>query len=64
MPPLLVYAAGAVLAGLGYRFLKSEWRRVNRELDENEKVAKVDDGQKPARTLRRDPESGVWRERA
>jgi hypothetical protein len=58
MPPLVLYAAGVALAGLGLRFLKQEWRRVNDQLDRYEGLKNTP---KPDRTLKRDPQSGEWR---
>jgi hypothetical protein len=60
MPPVLIYIAGAVLAGMGMRFLKKEWRRVNDELDRQEGIKGVRHPAK-APTLRKDPRSGEWR---
>ncbi len=59
MPALLVYAAGAVLVGIGYRVFKKEWQRINRELEEQD-VAHSQPVPPPAKTLRRDPKTGVW----
>ena len=60
MPPLLVYAAAAVLVGLGMRFVKNEWRRVNGELDRSEQLKSTPQPE-TRHTLKKDPHSGEWR---
>lgn len=58
MPPLIPFVAAAASTVVLLRFLRSEWRRVNDELDRAEAAE-----QPPPRaaTLKRDPASGQWR---
>ncbi|WP_020180237.1 hypothetical protein [Methylopila sp. M107] len=58
--PLLVVAAAAAGAAIGYKALKREWARVNSRLDEAEKVeAETNKANRP--TLKKDKASGEWR---
>jgi hypothetical protein len=58
MPPLIPFVAAAAGTVVLMRFLRSEWRRVNDELDRAEAAE-----QRPlkAPTLKRDPATGQWR---
>jgi hypothetical protein len=60
IPPLIGWALGALGAAVVAKMITKEWRRVNDELHPREPVAEA-----PARekipTLRRDPQSGVYR---
>jgi hypothetical protein len=59
IPPVIAWTVGAIGAVVMSKLLAREWRRVNDELDDRERAAKVrvqDRG-----TLRRDPASGVYR---
>ncbi|GLK76621.1 hypothetical protein GCM10008171_18750 [Methylopila jiangsuensis] len=60
MPPFLVIAAAAAGAVYGAKALRREWRRVNRALDESERLREADERDlRP--TLRRDPATGEYR---
>jgi hypothetical protein len=59
MPPLILWALGAVGAAFAGRFLYKEARRVNAELHPDQ-PAPADEREK-ARKLERDPETGVYR---
>jgi hypothetical protein len=62
LPPLVIWALGAVGAAALARFVKHEWQRVNAELHPRAKAAatdRVDRDRLP--TLRRDPITGVYR---
>ena len=60
IPPLIGWALGALGATVVAKVLVRQWRRVNAELHPGEPIAEA-----PARetipTLRRDPQSGVYR---
>jgi hypothetical protein len=56
MPPVLLGVALATGAVLAARLVRREWKRVNRELE----AARSEPG---SATLRRDPDSNVWRPR-
>ena len=60
VPPLIGWALGALGAAVVAKLLAREWRRVNDQLHPDEPIAEG-----PARdkipTLRRDPQSGVYR---
>ena len=59
MPPLIIWALGAVGAALTGRWLYKESRRVNAELHPDER-APVDEPDN-VRKLERDPDTGVYR---
>jgi|307.fasta_scaffold1062119_1 hypothetical protein len=62
IPPLVIWALGAVGATALARFVRHEWQRVNAELHPREKAPssdRVDRDRLP--TLRRDPITGVYR---
>ena len=59
MPPLILWALGAVGAAFAGRWLFKESRRVNAELHPDE--AKPVDVHEAVRKLERDPETGVYR---
>jgi len=62
IPPLVVWALGAVGAAVLARFVRSEWQRVNAELHaRNTKASaeRIDRDQLP--TLKRDPVTGIYR---
>jgi hypothetical protein len=58
MPPLIPFVAAAAGTVVLVRFLRSEWRRVNDELD---RVQEAEERPAPAATLKRDPRTGDWR---
>jgi hypothetical protein len=60
MPPLILWAAGAIGAFALARILARASRKVNAELDELRRGGAVE---KPAERLEQDPESGVYRPR-
>jgi hypothetical protein len=59
IPPLVIWALGAVGAAALARFVKNEWQRVNAELHPRERAPSPDRDRLP--TLKRDPVSGVYR---
>jgi hypothetical protein len=61
IPPLVIWALGAVGAAALARFVRHEWRRVNAELHPREKASsdRFDRDRMP--TLRRDPRTGIYR---
>jgi hypothetical protein len=56
MPPLILWAIGAVGAAIAGRWLYREGRRINAELHPDERVDET-----PLRTLERDPQTGIYR---
>ena len=60
MPPLILWALGAVGAAIVGRWLYRETQRVNAELHPEEKPAPADE-RASARKLERDPQTGVYR---
>lgn len=58
MPPLILWALGAVGAAVAGRLLYNEVRRVNAELHP-EPHPPVDE--RPMRKLERDPKTGIYR---
>jgi hypothetical protein len=57
MPPLIIWALGAVGAAVAARWLVKEARRINAELHPAEPVPERDG----AKHLVRDPKTGVYR---
>jgi hypothetical protein len=60
MPPLVPFAVASVVAGLGLRWARREWRRINHALDRERSAADLS-GRGELPTLRRDPATGNWR---
>lgn len=60
MPPLILWAAGAIGALALARLLAAAARKVNAELDDIRRDRAVE---KPVEQLERDPESGAYRPR-
>ena len=60
MPPLILWALGAIGAAITGRWLYKESRRVNAELHP-EQTKPIDET--PLRKLERDPQTGVYRPR-
>lgn len=60
MPPLIIWAAGAIGALALTRILAGAARKVNAELDE---IRRGNVAEKPIEKLERDPESGAYRPR-
>jgi len=60
MPPVIVWAIGAVGAAYAIKLAKREWRRVNAELDRMKAQPVREPDRAGLPTLRRDP-SGVYR---
>ena len=60
MPPLIIWALGAIGAAIAGRWLYKESRRVNAELHPEPRTP-VDET--PMRKLERDPQTGVYRPR-
>jgi hypothetical protein len=56
MPPLILWALGAIGAAVAGRWVYKEARRVNAELHPEQPADEL-----PARKLERDPETGVYR---
>ena len=65
LPPVIAWTLAAVGAVAFSKVLVREWRRVNAELDAQERNSSVGAAEPVARdelpTLRRDPHSGVYR---
>jgi hypothetical protein len=60
LPPVIAWTLAAIGVAALSKVLAKEWRRVNAELDANERAAEpVARDHLP--TLRRDPHSGVYR---
>jgi hypothetical protein len=59
IPPVIAWTIGAIGAVVMSKLLAREWRRVNAELDAQERAAEV--RPQEVRTLRRDPVTGVYR---
>ena len=59
MPPLILWALGAVGGAIAGRWLYREAQRINAELHPEQRGA-VDE-RESARNLERDPESGIYR---
>ncbi len=60
LPPVIAWTLAAIGAVAVSKVLAREWRRVNAELDAQKRAAEaVARDQLP--TLRRDPQSGVYR---
>jgi hypothetical protein len=57
MPPVILWALGAIGAAVVGRWLAKEARRVNAELHPEEPI----DERASARKLERDPQTGVYR---
>jgi hypothetical protein len=60
MPPVILWALGAVGAAVVGRWLSKEARRINEELHPAEPVTPVDE-RATAPKLERDPQTGVYR---
>jgi len=62
LPPLVIWALGAVGAAALARFVRHEWQRVNAELHPRQKASSSDRVDRDRlQTLRRDPITGVYR---
>jgi len=62
IPPLVIWALGAVGAAALARFVRNEWQRVNAELHPREKAAAADRSDRERLpTLKRDPVTGIYR---
>ena len=59
-PPLIAWTLGAVGAVFMSKLLARQWRRVNDELEAHARAAEQMRPQE-VRTLRRDPQTGVYR---
>jgi HAMP domain-containing protein len=60
LPPVIAWTLAAIGAVAVSKVLAREWRRVNAELDAQERASQaVARGELP--TLQRDPQSGVYR---
>jgi hypothetical protein len=57
MPPLIVWALGAIGAAVAARWLVKEVRRINAELHPSEPIVEREN----AKQLVRDPKTGVYR---
>jgi hypothetical protein len=60
MPPVILWALGAVGAAVVGRWIAKESRRINAELHPAEPATPVDE-RATARKLERDPQTGVYR---
>ena len=56
MPPLILWALGAIGAAVAGRWVYKEAQRINAELHPEQPTDEL-----PARKLERDPETGVYR---
>jgi hypothetical protein len=63
LPPLFVWALGAMGAAAAAKVAVQEWRRVNAELDQVKETGATPPKSEPVTELRRDPETGVYRPR-
>lgn len=63
LPPLFVWALGAMGAAAAAKVAVQEWRRVNAELDKVKNAAVAPPESEAVTELRRDPETGVYRPR-
>ena len=63
LPPLFVWALGAMGAAAAAKVAVQEWRRVNAELDQVKETGITPPESEPVTELRRDPETGVYRPR-
>ena len=61
MPPLMLWIAGAVTATVVARWLMREARRINAELDAVRAQPAGRDSHGERASLKRDPETGVYR---
>jgi hypothetical protein len=61
IPPLVIWALGAVGAAALARVVKHEWRRVNAELRPFKTTPRSYADRDVIPTLRRDPRTGVYR---
>jgi hypothetical protein len=59
LPPVIVWTLAALGAAALAKVLAKEWQRVNAELDAHERAESVVRENIP--TLRRDPQTGVYR---
>ena len=60
IPPMIVWALGALGAAVVAKVVAKEWRRVNEHLHPGGSVAETPAAERIP-TLRRDPSSGVYR---
>jgi hypothetical protein len=60
MPPLILWAVGALGAAIAGRWLFKEARRINAELHTSDESEPVDE-REDVRELERDPATGVYR---
>ncbi len=58
IPPMIVWALGALGAAIVAKVVAKEWRRVNEHLHPGGSVAETASEKIP--TLRRDPSSGIY----
>jgi hypothetical protein len=61
IPPLVLWAIGAIGAAVLARLIAKEHRRVNAELERARAQPVRKDARTQYRTLRRDPRTGVYR---
>ena len=64
LPPVIAWTLAAVTVVAFSKLLAREWRRVNAELDAQERDARRQAGDTPSEhrpTLRRDPQTGIYR---
>ena len=59
MPPVILWALGALGAAVVVKWLVKEARRVNAEIDAAEAAPGAEPSDRPS--LKRDPETGVYR---
>jgi hypothetical protein len=65
IPPMIAWAVGAIGAVVMSKFVAREWHRINDELDARERNERQERAArarvKDRGTLRRDPDTGVFR---
>jgi hypothetical protein len=61
LPPLFVWAIGALGAAAVVKVAVKEWRRINTELDAAKDVPAAEPAIETLPKLKRDPDSGVYR---
>jgi hypothetical protein len=61
IPPLFVWALGALGAAAVVKAVAKEWRRVNAELDEVKNAPAAEPAIEALPKLKRDPDTGVYR---
>jgi hypothetical protein len=61
LPPVIAWSLAAVGIAALSKALAREWRRINAELDAQEVAARAAEAGEQRATLRRDPQTGIYR---